>query len=493
MSNIVFYDSTKHDQIVSCFVAQYFIRKKFGIGAITYKDVYNVSTGDLTTYIDAITNNTLASVFVLSGVAGTGATGTMSYDQLASLNAKMYTKSKGVTALTGTCGANVTNTSIVLTGTGASAVNNFYKGFYIVTAGTTAAARQITAYNGTTKVCTVNSTGTAVTTTSTFTIIHPSVYQYIKNNTSAAGLSYILAHIQDLGANALFVSGTCRTNTTTTSIVLASTEPTGTDKYKGLYILTTGTTPVMREITAYNGTTKVCTVADTGTAITTTENYKIITKQLYDHLTGQNGTPINTWRNCYSLMATSGNFAISVSPYLQCVCAINEGIYGVTMAGGSIADTEITIGSPTTDIVLQNVQLPGCYFTTTQLNAIDDLLNDMYLCILNATTGAGQIVQILDYDSGTRTATVESFDVAVTGATIKYRVLSSSDICFNDEATRLITNVITPDMTNSAQIRLVDSLIDMTDDQFNNFPTLNNMLYIGKEMFYTLTTGQALL
>jgi len=70
-------------------------------------------------------------------------------------------------------------------------------------------------------------------------------------------------------------SGTCQANVTGTEIVLAAAEDEANDYYNDMYIITDGTTEVSRLITDYVGATDTCTVADTDTAITTTEDYQI--------------------------------------------------------------------------------------------------------------------------------------------------------------------------------------------------------------------------
>ena len=136
----------------------------------TVKDVAGVTTGDITTYVTTtLVDDTYTDIFICCTTQAAGATGLLSFDQVAALRSKMITASKGTTVRANTCQANVTATEILLD-SGASASNDYYNGMFIETAGTTPVLRYISDYVGSTKACTVNTTTIAVTNTETFIV-----------------------------------------------------------------------------------------------------------------------------------------------------------------------------------------------------------------------------------------------------------------------------------------------------------------------------------
>jgi hypothetical protein len=149
----------------------------------TLKDITGLTTGNVTTYISGLTNDYYTDIFICCATNVTPASNILSFDQVASLRQKMITASKGTTVRANTCQANVTTTEIILDAS-ASAVNDFYDGMFIVTAGVTAVYRYISNYVGATVTATVADTSTAITSTETF-IVYTNTNIYQLGNTSA--------------------------------------------------------------------------------------------------------------------------------------------------------------------------------------------------------------------------------------------------------------------------------------------------------------------
>lgn len=162
-----FYTKTSEQSILSRAVA---LAKYGNDNSITATDTAGLNESGLAALIAAITIGTLDKIVLSCGSQATySAAGKFTYDQIALMDSLLKTAKKGTSVRAGTCQSNSTKTEIKLD-TGASAVEDYYKGMYVKTAGTTAVYRYVTAYNGTTKVCTVSDTGTAITTTETFIV-----------------------------------------------------------------------------------------------------------------------------------------------------------------------------------------------------------------------------------------------------------------------------------------------------------------------------------
>jgi len=173
----IYYNSNVFQSVLSMQVAQ--IKSEILGYTTTITDIYNVTGANITTAIGNIADSTLTAIFVCALTNATSATSKISYDQLALLETKLVTGSKGVVVTTGTAESNSTQTNIILAAASASAVDDTYNGKYIITAGTTPIARYISDYTGSTRICTVVATGTAITTTETYTIRTPSVHVYL--------------------------------------------------------------------------------------------------------------------------------------------------------------------------------------------------------------------------------------------------------------------------------------------------------------------------
>lgn len=164
----LFYDSSKVQSILSMNVA----RLKFDISGNDVEIIDTVGSNEaaVLVLIDTLTDDTMHEIAVCTITeASYTETGRMTYDQVAYLDSKLVTANKGTSVRANTCQANSTVTEIVLD-SGASASNDYYNGMYIKTDGTTDVYRYISDYVGATKICTVVTTSTAVTTTETFIV-----------------------------------------------------------------------------------------------------------------------------------------------------------------------------------------------------------------------------------------------------------------------------------------------------------------------------------
>jgi hypothetical protein len=128
--------------------------------------------------ISALTDNTLSDICICMPLVNSHAAGKFTCAQAILLIAKLLTARQG-TNVTGTCASNATVTAIKLAASGPSTVDDFYNLRIIAIAGTTPIdGRVITDYVGSTKVCTVSTTTTAITTTETY-IVYMTDYLHI--------------------------------------------------------------------------------------------------------------------------------------------------------------------------------------------------------------------------------------------------------------------------------------------------------------------------
>ena len=142
------------------------------ISSVTNEDLNGLSTGQIATLMTTLISGGAlydeVNVCVPSQTAT--ASNKLTYDQEASLDQILKPGSQGSVnnvVISGATQTNATGTSIILD-SAASAVDDAYKGDYIVTGG--GVYRLITGYAGTSKTCTVVSTGTAITSGDTYKI-----------------------------------------------------------------------------------------------------------------------------------------------------------------------------------------------------------------------------------------------------------------------------------------------------------------------------------
>jgi hypothetical protein len=179
MKYLIFYSSALEQSIISkeiaylkceSDIAQSTSTSKAG-STITVKDVAGVTTGDMTTYIGTLASDVYSEIYITCLTNVTPATSKLSFDQIASLDAKLITANKGTVVLAGTLASNSTATEFVIpSGDSPSAVDDFYNGMYLKTVGTTAVYRYIKDYTGSGAVGVINTSTTALTTTETYTI-----------------------------------------------------------------------------------------------------------------------------------------------------------------------------------------------------------------------------------------------------------------------------------------------------------------------------------
>jgi hypothetical protein len=153
---------------------------------VTVKDITGLSAANIDTYIGTLVADTYTDIFICCATQAANASNLLGWDQVAALRSKMITASKGTTVNSGTCQANATVTEIKLAAT-ASAVNDAYKGMYIVTAGTTATNKYIAGYVGATTTATVLTTTTAITTTETYIVYTLTNIHLLGDTVSATG------------------------------------------------------------------------------------------------------------------------------------------------------------------------------------------------------------------------------------------------------------------------------------------------------------------
>lgn len=266
----------------------------------TLKDVAGITTGNITTYIGTLTADYYTDIFITCTTQTAGGTGLLSFNQVASLRAKMVAGSKGVTVRAGTCQANATVTDIILD-SGASAANDYYNGMYIETAGTTAVLRAIADYTGASKTAVVTTTTTAITTSETF-VVYTNDHVFELGNTNATTgktaaflmweslypLATVPLLVSYVGAyKYAYASGTAASAATAGEVTLAGTCAAGDietttrhttvdDIYNGKYIYiysaTTGAWQYAK-ITNYVASTQIATldaafpITPTGTVV----------------------------------------------------------------------------------------------------------------------------------------------------------------------------------------------------------------------------------
>lgn len=188
-TSLIIYSSAKgqSNSVMSKAVSYLHCKPENASGSVTIKDLSGLSTGDIASYLSGLTANTYDSVYVACATAASAAVSKLTNKQVATLESNLKAGSKGSTnnvVKVGTCGANATATEIVLA-SDASATDSAYVGMYLkTTVSGTSTYHYITAYNGTTKVCTVASTGTAVTDTSTY-VLYTSPYIYVVGDASS--------------------------------------------------------------------------------------------------------------------------------------------------------------------------------------------------------------------------------------------------------------------------------------------------------------------
>lgn len=266
----------------------------------TVKDVTGITTGNITTYITGLTDTHYDEIFIYCVTQDTGATGLLSFQQVANLQAKMKTAKKGTVVVDGTSQTNTTATEIVLD-SDASSEDDTYNGMFIKTTGTTAVIRYISDYVGSTKTCTVPTTTTAIS-GETYEIYTLDYIHQLGNVLSSGKtpvlqgwdllyptVTYPIVNIALGGTMAVLSSGTAQSVDAGT-ITLAANKETGNkvvesdhdsnDYYNGKYVYiysaSTGACQ-FKKITDYVGSTHVATLeSNWGITPTGTVIYRVV-------------------------------------------------------------------------------------------------------------------------------------------------------------------------------------------------------------------------
>jgi hypothetical protein len=141
-------------------------------------------------------------------------------------------------------------------------------------------------------------------------------------------------------------------------------------------------------------------------------------------------------------------------------------------------------------ITLAATQLTGSVATAANI-ATNSYFNNMYICVINATTGANQIAQIASYVGSTQVATLTAaFPTPPTG-TVKYRIYANSADCFTDEYARLYAQNSLIDVTSSTNKDLFANLLEIQGGESDK--TADSMLLQGQAIFTALINALALL
>jgi hypothetical protein len=294
--------------------AVYTYHKKNGAG-YTLLDLSGKTTANVQTAVAALTDDSFdnAYVFVPTSEAGTtfsGTAGAMMLDHLAHLEWKMKTAKRGEELIGGVCDTNSTVTNVVLTGDTIDeddAYNNKYVLLTVTSGGAQLAARNITDYATTGKICTVRTTTTPASTTHTFSVIEPSEYVYLLGDTTVAGKKVARQAWEKIYPNndfpifllwidapygCVFDAGTLQSYTsgTKTAVLQATNGDAGSlaganrttndyfnDMYLYIYSATTGAHQYQK-ITDYTGSTTLAAVLenDFSVALAGTLVYRIV-------------------------------------------------------------------------------------------------------------------------------------------------------------------------------------------------------------------------
>lgn len=270
----------------------------------------------------------------------------------------------------------------------------------------------------------------------------------------------------------VITTGTAQSNSTKTNIKLKSGDTAITDEYNNMYIVTAGVTAVYRQITDYDASTKVATVVDTGTAITTTETYKIFE---LDHVflygnTGATGktVPQTTWEGLFP------NTQIPVLvQYLSQYKLFHD--YGTAQAAADT--THVTLAASA-----------GVGAVIPNASRANDVYNGMYIYIYSSTNGKNQYTKITDYNNSSKVVVVDAW-VQPTG-TIIYRIVKNLDRVLVDAYTEKFILTYFNDLTDvdafNDLVKMIDLSGKLNNDNVNiveqDLDLLNEYLLKGKAM-----------
>lgn len=234
------------------------------------------------------------------------------------------------------------------------------------------------------------------------------------------------------------VTGTAQANSTKTNIKLAAADTGEDDEYNNLLIVTAGDVAVTRLITDYNGTSKVATVADTGTAVDGSETYTIYTGAslyIWGEASATRAAAANTWSKAF----TNQKQMPKLFDLLEGDGFVKWDKTATAVAAGTISDTsEFTAGE------------------------YDD--QDYFVAIMDGTLGIGQVRKITE-NTVTVLTLEKDWDVTPTG-TIKYQIMKGEKYCLYDKYLLYAILTYLNDLTNGNVLSEVKKLIDRYDDMY---------------------------
>lgn len=200
-------------------------------------------------------------------------------------------------------------------------------------------------------------------------------------------------------------TGTLQAGSGTTATLAAGAASTNSYYNNALFVITGGTglgqTP--RIITAYNGTTKVATLADTlQTSLDNTTTYAIVPRGPSATMAWDGVETVNqAGRPAVALVQiNSSNDAVTGLEYF--FNAGNKNHVGLTQSG-STAST---------------VVLPAAF------QATDDYFNGSLIRLTGVQNGTGQTRRIIDYDGTTKVATIAPDWLVTPGANVDFAIIS---------------------------------------------------------------------
>ncbi len=349
---------------------------------------------------------------------------------------------KLVTIRSGTAASAGSLTSTIVLDSGASDQDDFYNGMIVIaTIDSNVEVRLISDYTGSTKSATVvPDWNVAPDSDDTFIIKLPEGWQLHQANLTQILGAAVSTSAAQLGVNVVQAAGTAwnsgailastiadaaidratfavdtglqtiRSNTAQAgaagTVTLDASASATTDFYVGLWVFLTGGTGVgqVRVITAYNGTTKVATIAPNWA--TNPDNTSTFALLHAAQLTGIQG----------SVTGSVGSVTGAVGSVTGAVGSVTGNVGGnVTGSVGSVASGGITNASLAADTGLKPIRTStaqaGAATTITLdagASAVDDLYNYELIVILSGT-GAGQARFISDYVGSTKVATVPTW------------------------------------------------------------------------------------
>lgn len=266
------------------------------------------------------------------------------------------------------------------------------------------------------------------------------------------------------GAN---VTGTAQANSTLTNIKLAAADTGANDAYNNMIIATTGDVEVFRLITDYVASTKIATVATTGSAVDASEDYTIYTTD-HLHLVG------HTYDSEKACKRAWDEFYSNQTQVPVIVSMMND-------ASTLFEKTDLTATGSGTNYIED----------TSEFTADAYANGEYYLAITSATTGAGQIRKITA-NTVTKVTVETAFDITLSG-TIKYQIVHRNIfVLWNKYLPYAISTYL--NLNDSETNRIWAKILDQYEDiegqslstnkkYWQDLETLNEYIQKGKAIF----------